>query len=169
MRHIRRLFVVVFAALVVAAQAGAAPPTAESVETLLALTKTQRLLDGMYANIDQVMRQSMRAAMQNEAPTPEQERAMDGMSRKFATIFREEMGWSKLRPMYVRIYQDSFTQEEVDGLIAFYRTPTGNALVDKMPVVMQKSMAEMQPMMAPMMQRMKAAAEQAVAEAKAKP
>jgi hypothetical protein len=28
---------------------------------------------------------------------------------------REEMTWDKLRPLYVQIYQKSFTQEEIDG------------------------------------------------------
>ena len=168
MRPLSRLLTAVFTALLFATQASAAPASAESIDTLLTLTQTQRLLDGMYANIDQVMKQSMHAAMQGEVVTPERQRVMDDMSRKFATIFREEMNWTKLRPMYVRIYQESFTQEEVDGLIAFYRTPAGTALVEKMPLVMQKSMAEMQPMMAPMVQRMKAAAAEAVAEAKAK-
>ena len=80
---------------------------------------------------------------------------------------REEMTWDKLRPLYVQIYQESFTQEEIDGLIAFYESPAGVAFVEKMPFVMQKSMSIMQSRMAPMMEKMKAAIKEAIAEPKA--
>ena len=43
------------------------------------------------------------------------------------------MTWDKLRPLYVRIYQESFTQEEIDGLIVFYESPAGIAFVERWP------------------------------------
>ena len=80
---------------------------------------------------------------------------------------REEMTWDKLRRLYVQIYQQSFIQEEIDGLIAFYESPAGVAFVEKMPFVMQKSMSIMQSRMAPMIEKMKAAMKEAIAEPKA--
>ena len=41
---------------------------------------------------------------------------------------REEMTWDRLHPLYVRIYQESFTQEEIDGLIVFYESPASRSL-----------------------------------------
>ena len=166
-RPIASLFASLFLSLVVTTRALAAPPTPESIDTLLQLTRIERLLDAMKTSVDQSMQQSMRIAMKDQPQTAEQQRIFDSMSAKFATIFREEMSYAKLRPMYIRVYSESFTQEEVDGLIAFYRTPAGAAYIDKMPVVMQKTMAEMQPLMAPMLERMKAAAQEAVDESKA--
>jgi hypothetical protein len=69
--------------------------------------------------------------------------------------------------MYVRIYQKSFTQGEIDGLIAFYKTSTGQALLTKMPVVMQNTMNELQQMMQPMMQRIGRMQQEVVAEIQA--
>jgi uncharacterized protein len=66
------------------------------------------------------------------------------MNLRRRAMLREEMTWDKLRPVYVQIYQESFTQEEIDGLIAFYESPAGFAFVEKMPFVMQKSMSIMQ-------------------------
>jgi hypothetical protein len=80
---------------------------------------------------------------------------------------RKEMSWATLRPMYVQIYRDTFTQKEVDGLIAFYKSPTGVAFVDKMPVVMQKSQALMQTRIGPLAESVRAAMQEAVAEVKA--
>jgi hypothetical protein len=167
MRYVARLLASLFVTLLISAPAIAAAPTPESIDTLLQLTKIERLLDSMMVSVNQTMQQSMRIAMKDQPQTPEQQRLLDNMSTKFATIFREEMTYAKLRPLYVRVYSESFTQDEVDGLIAFYRTPAGTALIEKMPVVMQRTMAEMRPMMAPMLERMKAAAQEAVEESKA--
>ena len=40
----------------------------------------------------------------------------------------------------IKIYAEEFTQEEVDGMIQLYKTPVGQSTIDKMPIVMQKSM-----------------------------
>jgi hypothetical protein len=73
-----------------------------------------------------------------------------------------------MKPIYVEIYRDSFDQTEIDGLIAFCRTPVGQSFIEKMPVVMQKSLVAKQTLMAPLMAKMRAAMDKAVAEAKAR-
>ena len=82
-------------------------------------------------------------------------------------ILKEMFEWNKLEPMYLRVYQKSFTQQEVDGMIAFYKTPAGQAVISKMPVVMQNTMNEMQQMMGPMMQKIQRMQQDVVAEMKA--
>jgi hypothetical protein len=153
--------------LVFASLAQCEPASQESADRVLVDAKVEKLLDTMLVNVDQVMRRSMDAAMQGQQLSPEQRQAVDARAAKFAQVMREEMTWDKLRPLYVQIYQESFTQEEIDGLIAFYESPAGVAYIEKMPVVMQKSMSIMQSRMAPMMEKMKAAMKEAIAETKA--
>jgi uncharacterized protein len=160
-------FVTLLAFLTFVSLAHCAPASQESIDRLLVDAKVEKMLDTMFANVDQVMRRSMEAAMQGQQLSPEQQRVVDARAAKFVQVLREEMTWDKLRPLYVQIYQESFTQEEVDGLIAFYESPAGAAYVEKMPVVMQKSMSIMQSRLAPMMEKMKAAMTGAVAKAKA--
>ena len=161
--------ITLLASLVFASLAYCAPASEESIDRLLADTKVEKLLDTMSVNVDQVMRRSMEASMQGQQLSPEQRRAIDATAATFVQVMREEMTWDKLRPLYVQIYQESFTQEEIDGLIAFYESPAGVAFVEKMPFVMQKSMSIMQSRMAPMMEKMKAAMKEAIAEPKAAP
>jgi hypothetical protein len=158
--------ITLLASLVFASLAYCAPASEESIDRLLADTKVEKLLDTMSVNVDQVMRRSMETSMQGQQLSPEQRQAVDGAAAKFVQVMREEMTWDKLRPLYVQIYQESFTQEEIDGLIAFYESPAGIAFVEKMPVVMQKSMSIMQSRIAPMMEKMKAALKEAIPEAK---
>lgn len=58
------------------------------------------------------------------------------------------------------------TKVEIDGLIAFYASPAGQAFINKMPVVLQKSMAISQSLMQSLMPKMSAAMKEAMTEAK---
>ena len=159
-------FIAFVASVLLVSTAHAAPASQESIDALLVATKAESLVNGMYGNIEQFMRQSMTAAAQGQPISEEQQRILDAVPAKFTKVMREEMSWAKMRPFYVQIYQESFNQEEIEGLLAFYKSPAGQAFVAKMPVVMQKSMEVMQSQMGPLMEKMKAAMQQAVAEAK---
>ncbi len=41
----------------------------------------------------------------------------------------------KIRPDLVKAYSDTFTDEEIDGMLAFYETPAGRATVTKIPAI----------------------------------
>jgi hypothetical protein len=93
---------------------------------------------------------------------------MDKMEQKMSTLLAEEMSWSKMEAAYLQVYKESFTQDEINQLIAFYKSPTGQMFVQKMPTVMQKSMLAMQQQMGPLMGKIQAIQTEAVAEAEKK-
>lgn len=161
----RKLFVTSVLAILVG-QAAAAPASTESVETLLTLTKAESTLDAMYASMEQLMRQSMQQATLGKTLTPQQQQVIDTVPAKFMAVMRAELMWDKLKPQLVQLYRETFEQEEIDGLAAFYRSPTGQAFITKTPVLMQKSMAISQAQLQTVFPKMKAAIDQAVAEAK---
>jgi hypothetical protein len=117
--------------------------------------------------MDSYMKQAMQQAKQGQHITPDVERDIERREAEIMSGLKEILDWNKLEPMYVRVYQKSFTQSEVDGLIAFYKTPAGQALINKMPVVMQNTMNEMQELMNPMLQRMQRMQQEVVAEIQA--
>lgn len=41
--------------------------------------------------------------------------------------------------MIIPIYDSCFTEQDIQGLIAFYKSPLGKRLVEKLPVITQKS------------------------------
>lgn len=67
----------------------------------------------------------------------------------------------------MRVYRKSFTQGEVDGMIAFYETPAGQAVINKLPAVMQNTVNEMQEMMHPVIQKIQRMQQDVIAELKA--
>lgn len=143
------------------------PPTEASVKELLAVTQVQKLLASTMTQIDGFMKNAMQQATQGQPVSPEIQKRIDKDMSEMMTIIKEELSWEKLEPMYVRVYQQSFSQDEVNGLIALYKTSSGQVLINKMPLVMQNTLNEMQQMMAPMMQRIQRMRQQVVTEIQA--
>lgn len=52
-------------------------------------------------------------------------------------VLDEALGWESMKSEYARLYAEAFTEEEIDGMLAFYRSPAGRAMVAKTPQLMQ--------------------------------
>jgi uncharacterized protein len=107
--------ITLLASLIFASPVHCAPPSQESVDRLLADAKVEELFDTMLVNVDQVMRRSMEASTQGQQLSPERRRIIDATATSFVQVMREEMTWDKLRPLYVQIYQESFTRKRSMG------------------------------------------------------
>lgn len=117
------------------------PPASEAViREYLAVSKAEQLVDGTYAQMDKVMRDAMRAAVP-DGFNAAQTKVMDELSNELVKVLQEEMGWEKLEPDFIRIYQATLTQNEVEGMVAFYKSEAGQALIAKMPAIMEQTMA----------------------------
>ncbi|MFC3120748.1 DUF2059 domain-containing protein [Agaribacter flavus] len=126
----------------------------ESVEQLLELTESSKLLDAVYGQVGGMF-QNM--SQQMNLP-PEKQPIINAYMDKVVALMKEEMSWAKLKPEMVNVYAKHFSQEEVNGLIAFYQTDVGKAMVNKMPMIMQDSMLLSQNMVMQMMPKIQALA-----------
>src|SRR5690349_19676439 len=140
------------------------PPSEASVKQLLEASHVHKIVDTMTNQMDQMMNQMMQQVTQGQTITPEVQKQIDAGRAEAMSMVKEILDWQKLEPMYIRVYQKSFTQKEVNDLIAMYHTPGAEALVNKMPVVMQNTMSEMRPLMQPILQRMQRAQQQIAAQ-----
>lgn len=78
---------------------------------------------------------------------PEMEKRLQSMEADLNTMFKEALDWKKLKPIYAKIYMESYSEEELDGILTFYRSPAGKAMVAKTPLVTKKSVAVSQEVM----------------------
>jgi uncharacterized protein len=140
-----------------------------SIQELLEVTQTAKMMDSMYANIEQAMRAGMEQAAAGRPLSDEQRRLINTFPARMAQVMREELSWNALRPGFVQIYRDTLTQEEVNGMLEFYKTPAGKAVIAKMPLIMQRSMQHTQTLLGSFAPRMQAAMEQAMREAGLQP
>ena len=149
--------------------ASAAPATDAAIEELLQVTHAESMQNGVKARLEQGLHTVLTEAMAQEKLTLNQQRAFDQYAAKAAKLLGEEMDWLKMKPQFVQIYRETFTQEELEGLLAFYRSPVGQATIEKMPQVMQKSMELSERQLSGLMPKFLAAMKEAVAEAEATP
>jgi uncharacterized protein len=110
------------------AAAGQQPPVSTSHERAAAeLVDVVRLEQVTTASIA-----TMTDAMISQNPMLAQLRDV------FISFFKEYVRWEELRPEYVRMYREAYSEAELNELIAFYRTPVGQKTVELMPVLMQR-------------------------------
>ena len=144
----------------------AAPPSDQSVNQLLQLTKVDRQMDSVLAQMEGAMKASLQRLTKGRPLSAEEQATLDQQQAKMSAILKEELSWDKVKDQYVRAYREMFSQEEIDGLIAFYQTPAGQSLVSKQPELAKRTMAILQQRMAPVMQRIQKISEETALELK---
>jgi len=144
-----------------------APPSDASLKKLLEVAQAHQTLDALKGQLDSMMQNIFQQVTAGQKVTPEMQKSFDQGRAEASAMFNEIMTWEKMEPIYLRIYRKSLSQSEVDGLIAFYQTPAGQAMIHKLPVIMQNSMAEVGQLMGPMMKRAEQMQKELMAEAQA--
>lgn len=130
--------------LLVVDAAMAEPASEASVRQLLEVTQAHKLVDNMKSQMGGVFNRSYETAARKKTPTPAQQAAIDKMKSRMQALLAASLDWEKLEPIYIRVYRETFTQEEIQGMVEFYKTPAGQAVITKMPTVMLKTSSEMQ-------------------------
>lgn len=83
--------------------------------------------------------------------TAEQQQKADEMNDKLMKILSGALDWNVLEPEYAKIYSDAYTEQQIDDLLAFYKSPTGQVMVEKTPILMQQANTIVQQRMATVM------------------
>ena len=78
----------------------------------------------MYVQALPAMQASMRQTLATQMKSEEAARIYDAVQARVNAVILEQLSWARLKPGFARIYAEAFSQEEVDGLIAFYQGRT---------------------------------------------
>jgi hypothetical protein len=147
----------------------ATPASDATIEELLQVTHNESMVNDLTTYMEKMLRANITKAAAGAKFSPEQQRVLDQSLVKATALIRQENDWSKIKPKIIQIYREVFTQEEIEGLLAFYHSPAGQAMIEKMPQVMQKSLEVGQRHMNTLMPKVQAAVREAIAEAEATP
>jgi hypothetical protein len=115
-----------------------ARPTEASVRRVLAAAHLDTILGTYSAQIETSLRASMQHELAGQTLNPEQGAIMNQMQDKIVALMREEMDWKRMEPQIIELYRNTFSQPEVNGMLSWYTSATGKAVVAKMPVVTQQ-------------------------------
>ena len=125
----------------------AAPASTESVERLLLASKIENIAESAIPMMKNLIRQKIAENPSFSRLNEKQKQVVaDGMS-KAVLIVTEGSTWEKVKPIYVKSYQENFSQEEVDSIVAFYESPAGMALASRLPLVNTQLMQGIAPTM----------------------
>ena len=122
------------------AQADEAPVSDASLRELLIVTQTHKILDAVMGQVDATIQKATTQALEGKELTPEQQAIFDDGRRQMVSVLSEGLSWDTMEPLYMDIYRRSFTQSELDGLLVFYKSPAGQAMIAKLPIVAQNIM-----------------------------
>jgi hypothetical protein len=68
-------------------------------------------------------------------PQPAVKTKLDDFKKQTSDLIEAKVSWKVLEPQFVDIYYKTFTEPEMDGILAFYKTPSGKVLIDKTPTI----------------------------------
>jgi len=58
---------------------------------------------------------------------PTQKVAIERCKTNVSAFLRKELDWTKLEPQLLRLYRETYTQEQLDGILGFLKSPVGAA------------------------------------------
>ncbi len=121
-----------------------------AAEELLKLMKTDQMMKPLFEQMSSMMDQQYKSM-----GLPEADRSvLEKYNAKLMKVLQEQLGWDKIKDDYISIYAETFTEDELRAVSAFYRTPAGRTYIRKMPVLMKKSLALSQRKMPEILGRM---------------
>ncbi|MCZ7591757.1 MAG: DUF2059 domain-containing protein [Kiritimatiellae bacterium] len=155
------MFVVLFAGATMA-------PAASAERRALA----EKLLDAMdmklvIENTFGSVKESVAMQMATQSPPSASPKEIEAGTRtisKMMDLMSEAMSWDKLKDDYIALYAETFNEEELKALTAFYSSEAGRAYTAKQPELTRRSMEMSQRVIAKMMPQIQAIAEETVAE-----
>lgn len=104
-------------------------------EELMTLMEVDQAVQRMFSQIQVLLEERY---IQQGAPE-ETRPIFQKYTRRCIELAEKTIGFNALKNEYIAIYVQVFAEEELDGLISFYKSPAGRAMVNKLPIVIQRS------------------------------
>jgi hypothetical protein len=103
-------------------------------QQLMTMLHTERMVQQVSDNITKQIDDAADRAAGSDS-TPDQKAKVADFKKQAAKMIDGRLGWAAMKPEIVDIYVKQFTEDQIDSIIAFYKSPTGAAMMEKMPLV----------------------------------
>jgi hypothetical protein len=129
--------------------ASAFVPVVASAGQAARLRLAARLLDAMqmsktvedqFAMIRDMQKGMMTQMVTQMGMPPDALSGVEAVQEEVAQVVAHDLSWEAAKASYTEIYASTFSESELKGLIAFYHSPAGRALVLKTPDLTAKTM-----------------------------
>jgi hypothetical protein len=135
-----------FAATAFAAPADEAATQAskrQAVLRLLEATDAKQITNQMIAPVQAIVDQQFN---EQDFP-PESKETVQKLKGELKAWVAQQMSWDNVKDIYIDVYAEVFTEQELNEITAFYQTPLGKKMLQKMPALVQTTLQRTQGMM----------------------
>lgn len=140
-----------------------APATREDIENYLAVMHSHEMMQQMADAMSKPMHKMVHDLYikdKDKLPADFEEKEL-----KIIDDMYRNMPFDDMMQSMVPVYQKHFTKGDVNALIAFYSSPTGQKMVREMPAIMSEAMEQAMPIMEKYLQNMQQQVQEAFAQA----
>ena len=130
-----------------------------AAEEMLNAMHTEQILSKQKENMSRMMS----AALPKDMSDAERQKAI----QKQSDIYDSLLKWDTLKPDFIQVYSEVFTEKEMKDLIAFYKSPIGQKFIEKMPELQKKTMEIMQKRMMTVIPQLQKSLKESVEQARA--
>ncbi len=114
----------------------------QAVLKMLEITNARNMADQVMKSMEAMMdSQFQEAAVQL---SPEGRKELDAVREDSVNWLRDNLSWDQMKDMYVDIYTQVFTEDEINQLVQFYQSPLGRTMLEKMPELLRLTLEKSQ-------------------------
>ncbi len=138
------------------------PATREEVQKYLEVMHSREMMLKMMDAMTKPMHQMIHE--QYEKDKDKLPADFEARTNKLIDDYLKKFPWEEMLQAMVPVYQKHFTKGDMDHLVAFYSTPTGQKVLQELPAITGEAMQAMMPIMRERMEAMNRDLQQQVAE-----
>ncbi len=139
-----------------------APASKEDIQKYLDAIHSHDMMKQMIGAMSQSMHQMIHEQFlkdQDKLPPDFEERM-----NKFLDDSMNQMPFDEIMEAMIPTYQKHFTKSDIDALVGFYSSPTGQKILREMPAVMADSMQAAMPLIQKQVEKMQERVQEQVSE-----
>ena len=122
------------------------------VDQLLTVMNIEQQQKQMMDQMSQMVIGQIKDQMAKQGNVSPAEMAkMEERQKRLFALISEKTSWERMKPVFAKAYGDTFNENEIDGILAFYKSPAGKAMIEKQPALNGKIMESVQAQMADLM------------------
>ena len=95
----------------------------------------------------------------DQKPTAAEQKVIDEFRAELPSLLKDTASWATLEPQFEELYYSVYSEDDLDGILTFYRSAAGQSMLAKTPELMTRSQAISQKLLTDLQPKVKATVE----------
>lgn len=112
------------------------------IEEMFRLTKPeqvmQQALNQLKASFEAQTQKAISDQVRTFGDPAKYQAQIDQFQERLLAVIEGQFAWPKVKPQFIALYDQAFTTDQIRAIVSFYKSPAGQVMLEKMPLIMQK-------------------------------